>query len=285
MNIAIASGKGGTGKTTLAASLAAWCARKGMATAILDCDVEEPDANLFVGAPVASAEPAHVLIPKVDDDLCTGCGECERICAYSAIVLIKGLPLVLPEMCHSCGGCYLVCPERAIHEVEKRIGVVESGAAGELLYAGGRLDLGEPMSPPLIREVKKQHPGADVKVLDCPPGTSCPVVESVRGSDFIVLVTEPTPFGLNDLKLAVAMARALGVPFGVVINRDGTGNAGVRDYCAAEGIDVVASIPYSRELAVAYALGKAVPCMLEAHDETLAELFSRVSRNVCRAGA
>jgi len=177
MNIAIASGKGGTGKTTIAASLAAWCAREGKATALLDCDVEEPNANLFIGAPVASTEPAHVLIPKVDDDLCTGCGECERICAFSAIVLIKGLPLVLPEMCHSCGGCYLACPERAIREIEKRIGVVESGAAGELLFAGGRLDLGEPISPPLIREVKKQHPGADVRILDCPPGTSCPVVE------------------------------------------------------------------------------------------------------------
>jgi len=140
MNIAIASGKGGTGKTTIAASLAAWCAREGKATALLDCDVEEPNANLFIGAPVASTEPAHVLIPKVDDDLCTGCGECERICAFSAIVLIKGLPLVLPEMCHSCGGCYLACPERAIREIEKRIGVVESGAAGELLFAGGRLD-------------------------------------------------------------------------------------------------------------------------------------------------
>ncbi|HPA73187.1 MAG TPA: ATP-binding protein [Spirochaetota bacterium] len=278
MDIAIASGKGGTGKTLMAVSLASWCAHEGMSVALLDCDVEEPNADLFLKSTIDAREPVNVLVPRVDDGKCTGCGECEKICAYSAIVLVKGKPLVLDDMCHSCGGCYLVCPERAITEVSREIGAVSSGRSGAILYAGGLLNIGEPMSPPAIRETKRRHRSADIRVIDCPPGTSCPVIESVRGSTFVVLVTEPTPFGLNDLALAVEMCRAMELPFGVVINRDGIGDGGVREYCAAQEIPVIAAVPYSRELAESYAKGDAARFMLHHHADGLGAIIRRAER-------
>jgi MinD superfamily P-loop ATPase len=263
LTISVASGKGGTGKTTISLSLASFMARNGCDVAVLDCDVEEPNVNLFLRAPIERSEQVATPVPAVDAAACTGCGRCEEICAFSAIVLIKGIPLVIPDMCHSCGGCVLVCPERALIETGKNIGVIESGRAGTLGYAGGRLDIGAHMSPPLIREVKKMLPGAEVRIIDCPPGTSCPVIEAVRGSDFLVLVTEPTPFGLNDLRLAVDMARALGLPFGVVINKDGTGTAAVEHWCAAEGIGVLARIPDVRRIAEEYSKGDCVTYILD----------------------
>jgi MinD superfamily P-loop ATPase len=278
MIIAMASGKGGTGKTTLALALASWCAREGRTTALLDCDVEEPNADLFLGSVIDSREAVNVPVPRVDIDRCAGHGECERICEYSAIVLLKGKPLVLNDMCHSCGGCFLVCPEKAITEVPREVGTVSTGRAGGILYAGGLLNIGEPMAPPVIKETKKRHAGAQVRIIDCPPGTSCPVIESVRRSDFVVLATEPTPFGQNDLALAVEMCRAMGLPFGVVINRDGIGDGGVRDYCAAEDIPVLASIPYSRELAEAYARGDATAFMLDNFSREMESVFGHVSR-------
>jgi MinD superfamily P-loop ATPase len=279
MNISIASGKGGTGKTTLAVSLASWCAREGRFVALLDCDVEEPNANLLLKAVINTDEAVDVLIPRVDMDRCTGCGKCENICEYSAIVLLKGKPLVLNDMCHSCGGCFLVCPEKAIMEVPRQIGSISTGASGDILYAGGLLNLGEPMATPVIKETKKRHHEAHFRIIDCPPGTSCPVIESVRGSDFVILVTEPTPFGLHDLALAVAMCRAMELPFGVVINRDGIGDSGVRDYCAAENIPILASFPYSRELAEAYARGAVIAHIMQHFARELTSIMDHASYN------
>ena len=278
MDIAVASGKGGTGKTTVAVTLASWCSREKRSVALLDCDVEEPNADLFLRSSIEREEQVDVLIPLVNAERCTACGECENICAFSAILLLKGKPLVLPDMCHSCGGCFLVCPEGAITEVPRTVGSVSSGKAGDIRYAGGLLKIGEPMAPPVIKATKKLCADADIRIIDCPPGTSCPVIESVRGSDFIILVTEPTPFGLNDLVLAVEMCRAMGLPFGVVINRDGIGNSGVRKYCAAENISILASIPYSRKLAEAYSRGDAIPAMLEAYSSELESVMNQIEK-------
>ncbi len=279
MNIAIASGKGGTGKTTVALSLATYAAKAGSKVAIIDCDVEEPNVNLFLGATIIKTEISSVLIPSVDEGKCTGCGECEKICAFSAIVLIKSQPLVVPDMCHSCGGCFHVCPEGAITEVGKQIGVIESGRASGIDYAGGRLNIGEHMAPPLIREVKKKHNGHEVRIIDSPPGTSCPVVESVRGVDFLVLVTEPTPFGLNDLRLAVEMARALAVPFCVVINRAGIGNNDVEAYCMEQGIKIPARIPNVRRIAEEYSRGDCVSYIMENYPGELDGIMSCINEN------
>ncbi|MBN2078362.1 MAG: ATP-binding protein [Spirochaetes bacterium] len=255
MVITIASGKGGTGKTTVALSVATLFSTQHRSVALLDCDVEEPNDNLFLGAPIESTEEVCVPVPLVDENRCDGCGECEKLCEFSAIVLVRGLPLLFPEMCHSCGGCALVCPPKAITERDRRIGVIESGRAGGIRYAGGRLDIGEVMSPPLIKNVKKKYPDSEIRILDSPPGTSCPVIETVRDSDFLVLVTEPTPFGLNDLSLAVDMARAVGVPFGVVINRSDGNDHLIADYCTAEGIAIITAIPDTRSVAEHYSRG------------------------------
>lgn len=273
MNIAIASGKGGTGKTIIAMSLASCYARNGMSVALLDCDVEEPNVNLFLKAEIEKTETFNVLVPNVDESRCNGCGECERICAFSAIVLVKGKPLLFTEMCHSCGGCFHVCPECAIEETGRAAGVIESGSIAGIDYAGGRLNIGEAMSPPLIREVKHCHPEMNVRIIDSPPGTSCPAVEAMKDADFIVLVTEPTPFGLNDLILAAGAVRALGIPFGVVVNRTFGDGAIMREY-KTRGYEVIASIPHSREIAEAYSRGDFVSYILGHYREEIEKVAS-----------
>ena len=279
MQIAIASGKGGVGKTTISVTLASYYTDRGQNVALFDCDVEEPNVNLFLGADALSEEKGGVMIPQVDDSKCTGCGECAGLCEYSAIVLIKGKPLVLPLMCHSCGGCALVCPEDAITEVWREIGIVEKGEKGNIKYAGGKLNIGEPMSPPLIKEVKENYSGARLKIIDSPPGTSCPVIESVKDADFVVLVAESTRFGLNDFELAAGMARALEVPFGVVINRHVQGQDLVNDYCRSQGIPVMAVIPESREIAVAYSNGDCVSFIKENYSSELENIVIHIEKN------
>ncbi|MCU0846480.1 MAG: ATP-binding protein [Spirochaetes bacterium] len=276
MNIAVASGKGGTGKTTVSVSLALYMSLGGSSIALLDCDVEEPNVNLFLRAPIAKTENFSVLIPSIDHVLCTGCGECERICAYNAIAIIKGEPLVLADMCHSCGGCFHVCPEKAIIEIPKKIGVIESGSAHGIDFAGGRLNISAHMSPPLIKDMKKLHHDADVRIIDCPPGTSCPVIESVRGCDFLVLVTEPTPFGLNDLRLAVNMAKALSLPFGVVINRAGIGNDDVEKYCKKNDIEILARISNIKRIAEEYSRGDCSSYILDNYSNEFDRIVNHI---------
>lgn len=256
MQIAIASGKGGTGKTTVATCLAWVGAARGWPVAYLDCDVEEPNGHLFLKPQILCEEPIAKPIPVVDQGRCTRCGLCSQACRYGAIASVGQQTLIFTELCHACGGCSLVCPENAIREVPKPIGHLRTGVSGLVQFVDGVLNVGEAMSPPAIRAVKRAAPEAELTILDCPPGTSCSVVESVRGCDLLVLVTEPTPFGLHDLKLAVEMARALRLRFGVVVNRADVGDREVWDYCRRQRIAILAEIPDDRAVAEAYSRGE-----------------------------
>lgn len=273
MILAIASGKGGTGKTTLAVNLA-WAFDRPLQ--LLDCDVEEPNCHLFLHAAATSEETVTIPVPEVDESLCDGCGECGRFCAYHAIVSFGAKPLVFPEMCHGCGGCMLVCPQRAIREVPKRIGVIENRQAGSITLATGRLDVGSAMAPPLIHAVKERLQPGMPAILDAPPGTSCPVIASVRGADLILLVTEPTPFGLHDLQLAVDMVRELAIPFAVVINRFGSGDDRVHRFCAGAGIEVILEIADDRRIAEAYSRGELIVEALPEYRRQFAALAERL---------
>jgi len=255
MQIAIASGKGGTGKTTVATNLAYVASRNGQSVAYLDCDVEEPNGHIFLKPQITDRRPVGSLIPQVDAEKCTLCGECGEICRFSAIVHVGEKVLVYPELCHGCGGCSLVCPADAIAEVSREIGVLETGQAGAVRFAQGVLNVGEAMSPPLIRAVKSTAFKTDLTIVDAPPGTSCPVIEAVRETDFVILVTEPTPFGFHDLKLAVEMVHVLKLPLGVVINRAGFKGTDIRSYCTARQIPILQEIPDDRKLAEAYSRG------------------------------
>jgi MinD superfamily P-loop ATPase len=255
MILAIASGKGGTGKTTVAVNLARVL---GSEVRLLDCDVEEPNDHLFLKGSTIKEETVAIPIPQVDDSLCDGCGECGRFCEYHAIVSFGTTALVFPEMCHGCGGCAKVCPKKAIHEVDHRIGVVETVQAENITLVQGRIDVGVAMSPPLIRAVKARLRQGAPAILDAPPGTSCPVITTLRGADFVVLVTEPTPFGLHDLKLAVDMVRELRIPFGVVVNRVGIGDDRVHVFCGNEDIPILLEIPDDRHIAEAYSRGELI---------------------------
>jgi MinD superfamily P-loop ATPase len=257
MIISIASGKGGTGKTTVATGLAATLRER--FPSFLDCDVEAPNAHLFLKPIIRETLSVPVFRPVINANSCTVCGECASICRFGALVRLPREILVLPEQCHACLGCRLVCPTGAIHDGEKEIGVVSCGASGGVTFFGGRLHVGQALAPPLIRAVKKQafdHPSSNLVLVDAPPGASCPAVEAIRGSDFVLLVTEPTPFGLHDLRLAVEMTRALVIPFGVVINRATIGNDDVRNYCRIESIPILLEIPDDRRIAEGYASGR-----------------------------
>jgi MinD superfamily P-loop ATPase len=254
MIVAIASGKGGTGKTLVATSLALTLIDKGKVQ-LLDCDVEEPNAHIFLHFPLNQSQPVAIPIPRVDETKCSYCGKCAEVCAYNAIAVVPRKVLIFPQLCHGCGACSHLCPESAIMEEGREIGLVEKGNSGNLEFIQGRLTIGEPMAPPIIREVKKHIDARSMVIIDVPPGTSCPVVEAVRGIDFCLLVTEPTPFGLNDLSLAVEVMRKLQIPCGVVINRVGVGDERVERYCLEQAIPIMLRIPLDRDIAVLYSKG------------------------------
>jgi len=268
MILAIASGKGGTGKTTVSVNLARVF---GPGVRLLDCDVEEPNDHLFLKGTLRGEEAVTIPVPQVDESLCDGCGECGRFCAYHAIVSFGATALVFPEMCHGCGGCAKVCPKKAIRERGQRIGVVETLESGNVTLIQGRLDVGVAMSPPLIRAVKARLRKGVPAILDAPPGTACPVIATLRGADLVLLVTEPTPFGLHDLRLAVDMVRELRIPFGVVVNRVGIGDDRVHVFCGNEGIPILMEIPDDRRIAEAYSRGELVV-------EALPEYFAYFER-------
>ncbi len=255
MIVAIASGKGGTGKTTVAVNLALSLSG---AVQILDCDVEAPNVHLFLTTEPRTHEVVGIPVPEIDADLCNQCGECSRLCQYNAIAVLGTGVMVFPELCHGCGGCTLLCPEKAMNEVMRPIGVVEECQAGSISLLQGRLNVGEALVPPLIREVRARCHDSGMVLIDAPPGTSCSMIAAVRGSDFVILVTEPTPFGLNDLALAVETVRTIGIPFGIVINRAGSGDDRVHQYCAAEGLQILLEIPDDRRIAEAYSRGLAL---------------------------
>lgn len=273
--IAIASGKGGTGKTTLAVSMALSLARRGESVALLDADVEAPNAHLFLKAAPEAAIEVTRPVPQVDEALCTGCGRCREVCAFHAIVMIGGKPLVFPELCHGCGACKMDCPTHAIGEVPSLVGWLESAETDGLAFMQGRLKVGEAKAPPLIRALKKQAPERGWTILDAPPGTSCPVISAVRDADFVLLVTEPTPFGLNDLKLAVGLVRALALPFGVVVNRAGYGDRAVYEWCEEQAIPILLEIPFSKKIASAYAHGGTLLDADPSWDEAMQVLLMR----------
>ena len=273
MIIAVASGKGGTGKTTIATNLAKSI---GNNVQLIDCDVEEPNSHLFLNPEIEKSEEVHVPNPKVDLSKCTYCGECAKICRFSAIVVVKNDVLTFPELCHGCGGCSLVCPEDAISEIPRPIGILEQGKSGSLAFIHGRLEVGEIMSPPLIKAARSMARENGVVIVDAPPGTSCPVIVAVKGSDFCILVTEPTPFGLNDLQITVEVVRELGIPSGVVINRSDIGDQAVKEFCDGRGILILMEIPEDRQIAEAYSRGEMIIDVIPAYREKFRELFAGI---------
>jgi MinD superfamily P-loop ATPase len=275
MILSVASGKGGTGKTLIATSLALSLQGQG-AVQLLDCDVEEPNAHILLRPQIDSSRPVTVPVPAVDKEKCTYCGLCSEACAYNAIAVAGRTVLVFRELCHGCGACSYVCPAGAISEEPRQVGVVESGRAGGVRFVGGRLNVGEAMAGPVIRAVKRLADPQATVILDAPPGTSCPVVETIRGSDFCLLVTESTPFGLSDLTIAVEVAREIDVPCGVVINRDGLGDESAERYCAQEAIPVLMRIPFDRRIAEAYCRGETLAAAMPSWQETFRQLFDRV---------
>ncbi len=281
MIIAVASGKGGTGKTTIATNLAR---SLGTQAQLIDCDVEEPNAHLFLRPVIERTSEVTISVPEVDTSKCTYCGECGTFCRFSAIVAIGSHVLTFPELCHGCGGCMKVCPERAIHETPRVLGFVEEGTSGPVHYVGGRLRIGEAMSPPLIRAVRSRTRQEVPVILDAPPGTSCPMIAAVRGVDYCILVTEPTPFGISDLKLAVEVVRSLGIPHGVVVNRSDLDDGEMRSFSRKEDLRILLEIPEDRKIAEAYSRGETIVDTYPHYRGIFADLYERIQwelENAC----
>jgi len=274
--IAVASGKGGTGKTTIATNLALYAAHSGQKVQYLDCDVEEPNGHIFLKPQIDNSQQVTIDIPQVDSEKCIGCGKCGEICQYGAIVCVKENVLTFEQLCHSCGGCMRVCPVDAIKPKPLKIGDIESGKARGVDFVRGKLRIGHVRTPSLIKEVKKYIKQDYTAIIDVPPGTSCPVVEAIKAVDFVLLATEPTPFGLNDLKLAVDLVRKMNRPFAVAINRCNIGNDEVEEYCKAEDIKIVLKLPDDRRIAEAYSTGQMIVDVLSEYKKEFSELHSYI---------
>ena len=273
MIISIASGKGGTGKTTVATNLAV---SLGSEVQLLDCDVEEPNAHLFIHPVFDLTETVTTPVPEVDMDKCTLCGKCGDICQFKAIVVVGETVLPFEELCHSCGGCMAVCPEDAITEKGRELGIIQKGHRNGIEFIHGKLRVGEAMSPPLINKVLSYTDPARLTIVDAPPGTSCPVIESMKNADFVLLVTEPTPFGLHDLKLAVGAVNILDIPCGLVINRSDLGDEKVKEYADQENLPILMEIPFDRQIAEAYSRGDMVVDVMPEWKEKFLELYEKI---------
>jgi MinD superfamily P-loop ATPase len=276
MILSIASGKGGTGKTTIATNLALSIEK----CQFIDCDVEEPNANIFLKAKINNSEDVLLSFPEIDKAKCDYCSKCSEFCAYNALAVVPSDVLVFPELCHSCGGCELVCPKEAVKWNKRAIGRVEHGTADDIDFYQGLLNVGEMQAIPVIKTLKRKIEDTKNVIIDAPPGTSCPVIESIKGSDYCILVTEPTPFGLHDLKLAMEVVRHLKISFGVIINRDGIGDKKIEGYCQNENIPILLKIPERRKIAHLYSEGIAL--VNESHEwrEMFGLVFNRIQEEV-----
>lgn len=279
MILSVASGKGGTGKTLVATSLAL-SLNKERPVKLLDCDVEAPNAHILLKPSLDYNQVVSIPIPKVDEEKCNYCGRCAEVCVYNAIAVVGKRVLVFPELCHGCGACSYLCPEGAIAEEGRGIGVIESGRSGGIEFVHGKLSIGEVAAPRIINEVKKHLGQESLDIIDAPPGTSCPVVAAVKDSDFCLLVTEPTSFGLNDLALAVDMVKKLGIPCGVIINRDGIGDDKVEEYCLKETIPILMRIPLDIKIARLYSRGITLAEGIPRWREAFLELFNKIEQLV-----
>ncbi len=274
MIISVASGKGGTGKTTVAVNLTLSLSN----IQLLDCDVEEPNCHIFIKPVFTRKFMVSIPIPEVNQNKCDGCGRCQEVCVYNAVAVVDKKVLIFPELCHGCGSCAYFCPNSAIKEKNKEIGVVETGGKNGIQFVHGKLNIGMMMSPPVIRAVKKHINRKKTTIIDAPPGTSCPVITTIKDTDFVILVTEPTPFGLNDLSLAVEVVRKLGIPFGVIINRFDLGNKKVDEYCIREHIPILMRIPFSKKIAEIYSRGDSIIDALPEYRREFQELYKKIKQ-------
>lgn len=272
MKITVASGKGGTGKTTIAVNLALSIDN----AMLIDCDVEGPNSHIFFKEPMERLKDVSIPAPEFDLDKCSLCGKCAEFCQYNAIAIAGEKLLFFEELCHGCGGCKILCPENAITEIEHHIGVIKKGGKPDLPLYSGLLNIGEPFGVPIIRELKSYASDSKITIFDSPPGTACPAVEAMRDADFCILVTEPTPFGLHDLTLTVDVVKELGTPFGVVVNRDGIGDDRVERYCEDEGIPLLAKIPNDMDIARLYSKGIPIVEGLPGYKTLFAGIFDEI---------
>lgn len=277
MIISIASGKGGTGKTTVATNLAVSI---GSDVQLLDCDVEEPNSHLFLNPDIETEQIVFTPIPEVDEEKCTFCKKCAEICRFKAITVIGETVLTFPELCHSCGGCMEICPEKAITETGRELGIIEIGRKNNVNFVHGRLRVGEAMSPPLIKKVRSYTLSDRLTIIDAPPGTSCPVIAAMKGADFVLMVTEPTPFGLHDLQLAVEAVKILGIPKGLIINRSDIGDHRVKTYAHQENLPILMEIPFDRRIAEAYSKGKLIVEELPEWKEQFKEVYNHIQEMI-----
>jgi MinD superfamily P-loop ATPase len=287
MIITVLSGKGGTGKTTVAVNLALSLAEEGRNVLLVDADVEEPNAGLYLDPVIAETFNVDVLVPEVDQSLCTFCGKCAEFCQFNALAVVGEHVLVFPQLCHGCGGCSLVCPVAAIREVPRLVGVVEKGRVESLQFWSGRMKVGEALAVPVTRKLKEglaELKDQFIVIIDAPPGSSCPVVEAVRGSDYALLVTEPTPFGRHDLEIALELVRDMGFPHGVIINRSGSDDRIIEDYCREQGVPVLLKIPFSSRLAALGARGVPFSKVITSWQDKFRQVYREIKES-CRCAS
>jgi MinD superfamily P-loop ATPase len=284
MVIVVASGKGGTGKTTVATNLALYLS-PGYNLSFMDLDVEEPNAHIFLKPREAKDTPVNKKIPRINYDKCTFCGLCADICVYNALAVLKNKVnevMVFPEMCHSCGACMELCPEDAISEIDYKIGHIKFADLPGIRFYEGNLNVGELAAPEVIAQVKKYINHEDLTIMDAPPGSSCSVVESVKNVDFCILVTEPTPFGLSDLKIMVDLLKKLSIPTGIIINQYEEGQTLIEDYAREKNVPILARIPFDREIAHYYSTGIPFITSMPGYKDIFAGIIPEIKELVAK---